>query len=61
VSANPTAQRLFVPDGLREPEPLTVLSHGKGQQSTALGYMAPLRRLGARALRTRLSPHARLG
>ena len=33
------AQRLFVPDGLRDPEPLTVLSHGKGQQSTALGYM----------------------
>ena len=34
-----TAQRLFAPDGLREPEPITVLSHGKGQQSTALGYM----------------------
>ncbi len=35
------AQRLFSPEGLREPEPLAVLSHGKGQQSTALGYMPP--------------------
>ncbi len=34
-----TVQRLFAPDGAREPEPLAVLSHGKGQQSTALGYM----------------------
>lgn len=33
------APRLFSPAGVREPEPLTVLSHGKGQQSTALGYM----------------------
>lgn len=35
----PAAQRLFAPDGVRDPEPLAVLSHGKGQQSTALGYM----------------------
>ncbi len=33
------AQRLFAPNGLCEPEHLTVVSHGKGQQSTALGYM----------------------
>ena len=39
MTQNQTAQRLFVPDGLREPEPIMVLSHGKGQQSTALGYM----------------------
>lgn len=39
MTTNPMAQRLFVPDGLREPEPIMVLSHGKGQQSTALGYM----------------------
>lgn len=35
------AQRLFAPNGLCEPEHLTVVSHGKGQQSTALGYMPP--------------------
>ena len=27
------AQRLFAPAGLREPEPITVLSHGKGQRA----------------------------
>ncbi len=33
-----TAQRLFSPGGLRDPEPLTVLSHGKGQQSTKVKW-----------------------
>lgn len=34
------SQRLFAPDGARQPEPLTLLSHGGGQQSFAMVLLA---------------------